>query len=122
MRPTHILVADDSRTLRTHVRRVLTEAGFEAAIAEDGAQALQQIRARCPAVAVLDINMPGIDGFSVLSSLKGMGPPFDELPVILLSRDQSQALETFGGPSWSVSAQAGQPVSARRHHLRIPRE
>lgn len=110
MRPTHILVADDSRTLRTHVRRTLVEAGYEVEVAEDGDQALESIQARCPAVAIVDINMPGTDGFGVLSSLKTMGPPFDELPIILLTRDQSQALETLGA---QVGAFLHKPVSPR---------
>ncbi|MDA0659224.1 MAG: response regulator [Planctomycetota bacterium] len=110
MRPTHVLVADDSRTLRTHVRRTLIEAGFEVEIAEDGIQALQRIRERCPAVAIVDINMPGTDGFGVLGSLKAMGHPFDALPIILLTRDQSQALETLGA---QVGAFLHKPVSPR---------
>ena len=106
----YILVADDSRTLRTYVRRTLAEVGHHVEVACDGFEAVRMIEAECPNVAILDINMPGKDGFGVLEELKGMGAPYCDLPVILLTRNKSQALETLGK---QVGAFLHKPASRR---------
>ncbi len=51
------------------------EAGYEVEVAEDGDQAIRSITARCPAVAIVDINMPGTDGFGVLTHAQVDGAP-----------------------------------------------
>jgi CheY-like chemotaxis protein len=91
-----ILLADDSSTVRTLVARELTKAGYNVLTAEDGVSAVQIAREHCPSVAVLDIVMPGLDGYAVCERFKAMGPPWDHLPIIFLTCVNSKALELLG--------------------------
>lgn len=92
-----VLVADDSRTIRTQLKQILSQAGYEVLSANDGGEAVEQICAERPFLAVLDINMPVLDGYGVCQELKRKGDPFDRLPVIFLTTLRSRALEMLGG-------------------------
>ncbi len=92
-----VLVADDSRTIRTQLKQILSEAGFEVVTACDGREALEQICAERPFLAVLDVNMPALDGYGVCQELTRMGGTMDQLPVIFLTTLRSRALEILGG-------------------------
>ena len=67
-----IVVADDHPIVRQGLRQAIeSERGFKVvAEASDGLQALEQIKSHRPEVAVLDIDMPGLDGFGVLRALR----------------------------------------------------
>lgn len=91
-----ILVADDSKTIRMQVRRVLVAGGFEVVEAADGKQALSLAEADPPAAMVLDINMPTLDGFGVCLELRKLGMPCSGIPIIFLTSSQSPALEILG--------------------------
>lgn len=92
-----IVVADDSRTVRTQLRRYLAPAGYDVYDATTGLEAIQQITVHQPFVAILDINMPELDGYGVCLKLKELGPPQSEIPIILLTSLASHALELLGG-------------------------
>jgi CheY-like chemotaxis protein len=64
-----VLIAEDDRSVRDLIRSYLQLAGHEVLIARDGAEALEQARSARPDAMVLDINMPQIDGFTVLKTL-----------------------------------------------------
>lgn len=96
MSQTSILLADDSSTVRTLVGRELTKAGYNVILAADGVSAVQMAREHRPALAVLDIVMPGLDGYAVCERLKAMGPPWNNLPIIFLTCVNSKALELLG--------------------------
>lgn len=82
-----ILVVDDSSTARKSVRLVLENAGFAVAEAKDGLEALGQLQNENPQLVLLDLVMPGIDGYRVLEMIRG-NPKYKKLPVIMLtSRD-----------------------------------
>ena len=91
-----ILLADDSKTVRTLVGRALTYAGYNVICASDGISAVQLAREHRPSLAVLDIVMPGLDGYAVCERLKAMGPPWEDLPIIFLTCVNSKALELLG--------------------------
>jgi CheY-like chemotaxis protein len=91
-----ILLADDSQTVRTLVGRALTHAGYTVISANDGVSAVQMAREHRPALAILDVVMPGLDGYAVCERLKAMGPPWDDLPIIFLTCVNSKALELLG--------------------------
>ncbi|MBK9169172.1 MAG: response regulator [Bryobacterales bacterium] len=65
-----VVIADDDPVTARLVRGVLEKFHLECEIATDGASALGLIRGRRPALAVLDVNMPGLDGYSVLAAIK----------------------------------------------------
>ncbi len=71
---TAILVVDDQKEMRTVVRRVLTEAGYEVAEAEDGAAALAAFRANPPALVITDIIMPEKAGIETIATMKREQP------------------------------------------------
>ncbi len=79
---TAILVVDDQKELRTMVRRVLTEAGYEVAEAEDGEAALAAFRAQPPALVITDIIMPGKAGIEIIATMKREHP---EVKVLAMS-------------------------------------
>jgi CheY-like chemotaxis protein len=91
-----ILIVDDSRTVRTVVKRALCEAGYETITAADGMESLEIFRRECPQLAILDIRMPVLDGYGVCQELKRMGAPFDKIPIVFLTTLESHALELLG--------------------------
>jgi CheY-like chemotaxis protein/phosphoribosyl 1,2-cyclic phosphodiesterase len=91
-----ILVADDDEDLRVLARKALKRGGHSVIEAANGAEALEQIALRHPDLLVLDLNMPGMDGFEVLRRLREAGGA-DSLPVIVLTAhgDEASAQSSF---------------------------
>ena len=79
-----VLVADDDHDVQALVRLTLELEGFEVEVVADGLAALDRIAADPPAVAVLDIAMPGVDGVEVVRRLRA-NPSTVSLPVLLLT-------------------------------------
>lgn len=89
-----VLVVDDEPQIRRALRTALLGHGYEVEIAEDGEAALTRLATRPPDVMVLDLVMPGVDGFEVLRQTRA----WSQLPVIVLSahgqeRDKVAALD-----------------------------
>jgi two-component system OmpR family response regulator len=66
-----ILVAEDDSGIREIIRIRLRSVGYEVEVARDGLEALHRVRGWRPEAMVLDINMPNLDGFGVLTALGG---------------------------------------------------
>jgi DNA-binding response OmpR family regulator len=79
-----IVVADSNPDVRDLISRELSKRGYEVATAADGRQALEAIRARRPAAAVLDWILPGLQGPRACAQLK-LDPETADIPVILLT-------------------------------------
>lgn len=88
-----VLVVDDSATIRAVLGRMLEVDGYEVARAADGESALDMARAEPPALIFLDIVLPGMNGFSVLRSLRH-DPATQHIPIVMISGNQ-QATEQF---------------------------
>jgi two-component system, cell cycle response regulator DivK len=82
-----IVVADDDPNVLAIVRNTLQSLGMECRSAANGSDALSMIRALCPHAAVLDVNMPGMDGFAVLAAIREAALP---VKVILLTARQQE--------------------------------
>jgi OmpR family response regulator RpaB len=80
-RPLKVLVADDEENIRRILETRLVMLGHEVALAENGAQALEQFRGFDPDVVVLDVMMPELDGFAVTERIRAQS----EVPIILLT-------------------------------------
>jgi two-component system KDP operon response regulator KdpE len=94
MTGTRVLIVDDEAQIRRALRTGLSGHGYRVETAENGETALAAIAAHPHDVVVLDLVMPGIDGFEVLRQLRA----WSRLPVIVLSahgeeRDKVQALD-----------------------------
>lgn len=79
-----VLVADDSGAVRSILRRQLLTAGFEVVEAASGEEAVRQARECRPDLVLLDVDMPVLDGFQVMSVLRA-DPAVRDVPVIFLS-------------------------------------
>ncbi len=83
--PDVILIADDEASIRDLARLYLEKEGFRVQTVENGALALAQIRREPPALLVLDLMMPEVDGWEVCRRLRAEG----SLPILMLTaRDQ----------------------------------
>jgi two-component system chemotaxis response regulator CheY len=78
-----ILVVDDDPDVRTVVRAVLESDGHRVVEAGSGQDAIQRLRIRRPALVLLDVMMPAMDGFAAVHAIKREPGPF--VPVILLT-------------------------------------
>jgi CheY-like chemotaxis protein len=81
-----VLVVDDDPFIRTLLVAWLQEAGYSVVTAEDGQQALEQIRRERPDVLLLDLMMPKLDGYSVARVIR-YHEDTRHLPIIVLSAD-----------------------------------
>lgn len=79
-----VLLIDDDLTVHDLVRRFLEKEGFRTVCAQTGLEGLELARALQPTVIVLDVMMPTMDGWSVLTRLKG-DPAISEIPVVMLT-------------------------------------
>lgn len=79
-----VLVVDDERSIRTICRINLEAAGLEVLEANDGGEALELISAERPSLVLLDVMMPGVDGWGVAARLAAEAETRD-LPVVFLS-------------------------------------
>ncbi|CAN5212717.1 response regulator transcription factor [soil metagenome] len=77
-----LLVVDDEPNILELLAASLRFAGFEVDTAVDGREALQKVRADEPDLVVLDVMMPGVDGFEVVRTMRGS---HIEVPVIFLT-------------------------------------
>jgi adenylate cyclase len=82
--PGYVLVVDDEENNRTLLRDTLEARNYEVAEAEDGLMALASIKKRAPDVVLLDLMMPGMDGFVVCRELK-RDPKTAAMPVIMIT-------------------------------------
>jgi PAS domain S-box-containing protein len=85
-----VLVVDDDPLMQQLVAGQLEPAGFKVVGAEDGIAALKRARELRPQAILLDIHLPKLDGWSVLSQLKGE-PSLSGIPVILISVEEQRA-------------------------------
>ncbi len=79
-----ILVVDDNAVNLTLAREILTAYGYEVAVAVRGEEAVEVARARRPALVLLDIHLPDIDGLEVLRRLRSL-PETRDLRVVALT-------------------------------------
>lgn len=79
-----ILITDDRPSSRELLRLVLERAGYQVMEAEDGHVALERARGGNPDLILLDLQMPGMDGYQVLAALRAE-PRFQSLPILALT-------------------------------------
>jgi len=79
-----VLIADDSETSRELIRTVLESSAYEAFEARDGIEAARLARELCPDLIILDLHMPGLGGFEVVSELR-QDARFTATPVMALT-------------------------------------
>jgi chemosensory pili system protein ChpA (sensor histidine kinase/response regulator) len=91
-----VMVVDDSLTVRKVTSRLLEREGFQVITAKDGVDALEQMKDMLPAVMLVDIEMPRMDGFELARNVRA-DPRMKNVPIIVISsrtaeKHRSQAM------------------------------
>ena len=91
-----VLLVDDEDSLRRVMKDLLEREGYVVSEARDGVQALDQVDRTGPDVIVLDLNLPGLDGYGVLSHLRSR-PATADIPVVVLTAkgDEDNEVRVF---------------------------
>jgi type II secretory ATPase GspE/PulE/Tfp pilus assembly ATPase PilB-like protein/CheY-like chemotaxis protein len=91
-----VLLVDDEDALRRVMKDLLEREGYVVSEARDGVQALDQVDRFGPDVIVLDLNLPGLDGYGVLSHLRSR-PATADIPVVVLTAksDEDNEVRVF---------------------------
>jgi CheY-like chemotaxis protein len=113
----HVVIADDDSSVLALVRTALQNFGMECRTAVDGPSALDLIREGRPHAAVLDVNMPGMDGYEVLSAVRA-----DQIPVrILLLTARQQESDVLRGFALGADDYVVKPFSPMELVARLKR-
>lgn len=79
-----ILIIEDDKFLRELIAQKLIKEGYEVSEAVDGEEGIKKVKDEKPTLVLLDLILPGIDGFEVLNRMKE-DPALSPIPVIILS-------------------------------------
>jgi DNA-binding response OmpR family regulator len=88
-----ILVAEDDADIRHLVTQLLIDEGHEVAAAKDGDLAVDKLLEDLPDILILDIMMPGLDGYSVLEEMRSVGIDSAIKVMVLTARNSEQDFE-----------------------------
>ncbi len=110
----HILIVDDDSRVTSALRRTLAYEGYNVSVAENGERALALARAKPPELVILDLMLPGINGFEVCRRLREAG---EDMAVLMLTArdavaDRVAGLET-GADDYLVKPFALEELLAR---------
>jgi two-component system chemotaxis response regulator CheY len=98
-----ILIVDDSASVRTVARMALRERGYDVVEAANGEEALTKLDAERCHLVISDVNMPKMDGITLLQEIK-RHPNYKFTPVIMLTteagEDKKQAGRAAGAKAW----------------------
>ena len=82
-----VLVVDDSSLVRLYYRSALEKAGFEVEQAINGIEAMEKVLSEAFDLVIVDVNMPRMDGFTFLRSLRTGGAGVSTLPALMISTE-----------------------------------
>lgn len=85
-----VVVADDDRDIRELVAVKLRQAGYDVVAVSDGVEALAAVREHRPALAVLDVMMPGMSGLDVMRQLREVDAGNSRVAIVLLTAKSKQ--------------------------------
>lgn len=91
----HILVVDDSPSIRQMVQASLSTANYKVSSAEDGQKALEMCKSEQYAFVITDQNMPRMDGLTLIAELRKLGQ-YSRTPIVMLTTESSQQMKDKG--------------------------
>lgn len=110
-----ILTVDDSPSIRLLMKLTLTGEGYEVVQATDGVEALEYARQHEAALVLTDINMPRMDGLSLIRELRQI-PAYKCVPILVLTTESGQERKTLGkeagATGWLVKPFSGEQLMA----------
>ncbi|WP_438438120.1 response regulator transcription factor [Hydrogenophilus thermoluteolus] len=115
-----ILVVDDEEAISLALEFLLQRAGYEVAVARDGVEALERIAAWRPDLVLLDIMMPGKDGFEVCQSVREMNDLTPQPKIVMLTA-KGRDVERTKGLSVGADDYVVKPFSTEELLQRIAR-
>ncbi len=80
--PLSVLIVDDDEVTRRMIADALVAEGYTVWAAASGPEAIRSVRRQRPDLILLDVNMPGVDGWQVLAELRAAGP---QTPVVVMT-------------------------------------
>jgi chemosensory pili system protein ChpA (sensor histidine kinase/response regulator) len=102
-----VMVVDDSITVRKITTRLLEREGYRVVTARDGVDALEQLKGERPALMLIDIEMPRMDGFDLTRNVRG-DPRTMDIPIIVIS-SRSAPKHRSRATELGVNAYLGKP-------------
>ncbi len=93
-----ILTVDDSSSIRQMVGFTLRGAGYDVIEAEDGQEGLDKARQRTVDLVLTDLNMPKMDGLTLIKTLR-MLPAYQHIPILMLTTESSDSMKSQGRAS-----------------------
>lgn len=114
-----ILVADDNKTIRNTLRRILTKAAYDVGMARDGAEALQRVSEWSPDLILLDVMMPKIDGMEVCQRIR-KNQKYNFIYIIMLTA-RTEADDEIAGLDTGADDYITKPFDPRTLMARIRR-
>jgi twitching motility two-component system response regulator PilH len=90
-----ILVVDDDQTHRSRAEKLLSANGYQVSTANNGIEAIAAVKRSRPDAILMDVNMPGMDGFATTRALKGDGAT-KGIPVVLVTSKDQKADKAWG--------------------------
>ena len=111
---TTVLVVDDDEDIRTLVRELLERAGYTVDEAENGRTALRHLFSNAPALVILDVTMPDLDGYQTLERIRDLS----DVPVIMLTA-RTQELEKVRGLSAGADDYVAKPFGRQELLARV---
>jgi DNA-binding response OmpR family regulator len=109
-----VLVVDDDEDIRALVRALLERAGYSVDEAESGRAALRNLFASAPALVILDVTMPDLDGYQTLERIRDLS----DVPVIMLTA-RTQELEKVRGLSAGADDYVAKPFGRQELLARV---
>lgn len=100
-----VMIIDDSASIRQVVSLTLKGAGYDVQEASDGKDALNKLKGQKINLFISDVNMPHMDGISLVKSLKGH-PDYKFTPIVMLTTEGAEAKkqegQAAGAKAWIV--------------------
>ena len=90
-----VLAVDDSKTMRDKVSFTLRGAGYQAIEADNGVNALKALQGQKVDVIITDVNMPEMDGITLVKRVRGL-PQHAGTPVLILTTESDQSKKDEG--------------------------
>jgi DNA-binding response OmpR family regulator len=113
-----VLIVDDEPNIVTSLQFLMTKSGFQTAVARNGEAALAEAERFQPDLVLLDVNLPGRDGFEVCQALRASGPR--SLKIVMLTAKGREA-EVTKGLELGADAYVTKPFSTRELVERVTR-
>ena len=107
-----VLVVDDEAFIRKMIEVRLKDAGFSVVEAQNGHEALEKVLSEKPSVIIMDVMMPGMDGFQACEMIRGT-PEISDTPILMLTA-RGQMIDMERAMALGVREYITKPFSPRK--------